>query len=63
MYGQQVIENERLTVPHYGMHEREFVLLPLAEIAPELVMPDGRKIAKLAREIATNGLKVHSQLY
>ena len=63
MYDQQAIENDRLTVPHYGMHEREFVLMPLAEIAPDLVMPDGKKVAQLARDIATNGLKIHSQLY
>ncbi|MGX9080354.1 2-amino-4-hydroxy-6-hydroxymethyldihydropteridine diphosphokinase, partial [Klebsiella pneumoniae] len=33
LYGAECIQSERLTVPHYGMKEREFVLLPLAEIA------------------------------
>jgi len=40
LYGNDSIENERLTVPHYGMKLREFVLLPLAEIAPSLHLPD-----------------------
>lgn len=36
-YGSQRIDTERLTVPHPRMHERAFALLPLQEIAPELV--------------------------
>lgn len=34
LYGDKVIHTERLTVPHYGLKEREFMLYPLAEIAP-----------------------------
>lgn len=56
------INTDRLTVPHYGMKEREFVLLPLAEIAPTLVLPCGAKISVLAKSIQTNDLKIHSQL-
>lgn len=36
-YGDARIDHPRLTVPHPRMHERAFVLLPLAELAPELV--------------------------
>jgi 2-amino-4-hydroxy-6-hydroxymethyldihydropteridine diphosphokinase len=36
LYGSAHIESARLTVPHPRMHERDFVLVPLAEIAPEL---------------------------
>jgi len=39
VYGAQVIDEPRLTVPHPGIGERNFVLLPLREIAPELVIP------------------------
>ena len=39
LYGDQVIATETLTVPHPRMHERGFVLAPLAEIAPDLVIP------------------------
>lgn len=38
LYGSQFIEHPRLTVPHVGISERNFVLVPLAEISPELVI-------------------------
>jgi 2-amino-4-hydroxy-6-hydroxymethyldihydropteridine diphosphokinase len=37
LYGTACIDSERLTIPHPRMHERAFVLVPLAEIAPERV--------------------------
>lgn len=42
-------QSDRLTVPHPRMHERCFVLLPLAEIAPDLIV-DGNKIIDLAQK-------------
>jgi 2-amino-4-hydroxy-6-hydroxymethyldihydropteridine diphosphokinase len=39
LYGDACIASERLTVPHPRMHERAFVLVPLAEIAPQRVPP------------------------
>ncbi len=39
LYGDRIINSERLTVPHPRMHERSFVLVPLAEIAPNLMHP------------------------
>ena len=56
LYGNESIENERLTVPHYGLKLREFVLLPLTEIAPSLHLPDGSSISILASEISDNGI-------
>ena len=41
LYDNQTIDTPRLTVPHYGMKQRSFVLIPLAEIAPELTLPCG----------------------
>lgn len=40
LFGDQVINTERLTIPHYDMKNRGFMLWPLFEIAPELVFPD-----------------------
>ena len=48
LYGDEIIQSERLTVPHYDMHNREFVIVPLAEIAPNLILPNGQKLAELA---------------
>lgn len=62
LFDNEVINNERLTVPHYGLELREFVLLPLAEISPELVLPNGNNILALSHNIETNGLKIHSKL-
>lgn len=36
MYGQEQIQNERLTVPHIGVMERDFVLIPLLDLDAEL---------------------------
>lgn len=56
LYGNETIDNERLTVPHYGMKLREFVLLPLQEIAPNLYLPDGSELQLLANKISDNGI-------
>ncbi|MCW8332283.1 2-amino-4-hydroxy-6-hydroxymethyldihydropteridine diphosphokinase [Vibrio sp. SCSIO 43135] len=56
LYGNEVIDSERLTVPHYGMKEREFVLYPLAEIAPNLQLPDGTELRELLKQVDRNGL-------
>ena len=63
LYGNQVIETERLTVPHYQMHVRNFVLCPLADISPELVMPDGTTLGSLLEENGHEGLNVIAQSY
>ena len=39
LYGDEVIDEPELTVPHPRLHERSFVLEPLAELAPGLVVP------------------------
>ena len=39
LYGEQILDDERLKIPHPGMHERAFVLYPLAEIAPDIEIP------------------------
>lgn len=61
LYGNQVIATDRLTVPHYGLREREFVLYPLYEIAPQLNLPDGTVLSSLLAQVPLNGLqKLHS---
>lgn len=43
LYGQSIIMTERLIVPHPRMMERAFVLIPLMEVAPGLVLPGTRQ--------------------
>jgi 2-amino-4-hydroxy-6-hydroxymethyldihydropteridine diphosphokinase len=57
LFGQQLIDNERLTVPHSGMKQREFVLYPLFEIAQELILPCGEKLSDLILICPINGLQ------
>ncbi|MGP1923450.1 MAG: 2-amino-4-hydroxy-6-hydroxymethyldihydropteridine diphosphokinase [Arsenophonus sp. NEOnobi-MAG3] len=56
LYGQQIIQSARLTIPHYAIKEREFMLYPLAEIAPKLSFPDGELLSDRLLLVAKNGL-------
>lgn len=50
LYGEEIITESGLLVPHPAFREREFVLRPLAEIAPEMVDPvTGKSVAELER--------------
>jgi 2-amino-4-hydroxy-6-hydroxymethyldihydropteridine diphosphokinase len=52
LYGERIIDDEGLNVPHPRMHERAFVLDPLNEIAPQAVHPRcGSTVAELQRSI------------
>jgi len=57
LYDDLTINTKSLTLPHPRMHERGFVLLPLAEIAPELSLPDGCNVVKLALALKNQGIK------
>jgi 2-amino-4-hydroxy-6-hydroxymethyldihydropteridine diphosphokinase len=57
LYGDEVINSERLTVPHPGLSERNFVLIPLREIAPDLILPDNQALAELAQRCSRDGLQ------
>lgn len=51
-YGEQIIKTPKLVIPHPRLEERDFVLVPLAEIAPELVHPvSGKTIRELLQEL------------
>lgn len=50
LYGDAIIDEPRLKVPHYGMKERSFVLVPLAAITPDLVLPCKTPLRSLISE-------------
>lgn len=58
LYGAEILANDRLTVPHPGLAQREFVLYPLLEIAPDLDIPGLGPLAALARRCPRRGLAV-----
>lgn len=61
LYNDIVIDTERLTVPHYGLKEREFMLYPLAEIAPDIIFPDGESLQNCLKRVPENGLVLWHQ--
>ncbi|QIQ20845.1 2-amino-4-hydroxy-6-hydroxymethyldihydropteridine diphosphokinase [Zophobihabitans entericus] len=56
LYGNQTIQTPRLTIPHYDMQNREFMLYPLFDLAPELILPDGVILQSLLKRISMNGM-------
>jgi len=58
LYGCERMVSDVLTVPHPGIADREFVLYPLEEIAPELEIPGKGPLADLVRKCPQRGLKV-----
>ena len=57
LYGNEVIDEPRLKVPHPYMTQRGFVLRPLADLAAGLTLPDGSLVGELLTTVDQNGLR------
>jgi 2-amino-4-hydroxy-6-hydroxymethyldihydropteridine diphosphokinase len=57
LYDNQQSQDYRLTLPHPGLYDRAFVLYPLGEISPDLVLPDGQRVYDLMQHCETLGLE------
>lgn len=62
LYGELVLSGEELAIPHPRMYERNFVLFPLNEIAPDLRHPDGMTTAEHLQEYLATAPKERIRL-
>ncbi|MDG2502318.1 MAG: 2-amino-4-hydroxy-6-hydroxymethyldihydropteridine diphosphokinase [Porticoccaceae bacterium] len=56
LYNNQVIDSERLNVPHPRMHERAFVLAPLRDLDASIELPSGESILNLLANCSDQGI-------
>lgn len=57
VYGNNILDDERLKVPHPGMATRSFVLYPLVEIAKDLTIPIMGNLEELVKQCPRDGLE------
>lgn len=57
LYGDRVVDEEHLTVPHPRMSGRAFVLLPLAELDPTCVVPGAGRLSTLAEGVSGQAIE------
>lgn len=56
LFGKEIIQMEKLTVPHPLMHKRRFAMAPMVDLAPDLTHPSlGKSMLDLLREIPEDG--------
>lgn len=61
LYGDQVINTARLVVPHYDLKNRGFMLYPLADIAADLIFPDGEPLMDCLKRVPDDGIALWHQ--
>ncbi len=57
LFGEAVIDEPGLRVPHPHLHERAFALVPLAEIAPDAAIPGRGTVRSVAADVAADGIE------
>lgn len=63
LYDQIIEHSDRLTIPHPRLHERAFVLAPLCDLAPQLVIPTKENVRQLLANCSSQGIvKLPDQL-
>ena len=59
LYGDKIIEESDLRIPHPLMHQRRFVLMPMAQLNPGLIHPvEGRSMSELMDDLSVEGQAV-----
>jgi len=60
-YDDLVLDSDELTIPHPRVHERAFVLVPLADLAPDFVHPVLRKsVSTLLQQVDAGGIRLYA---
>lgn len=57
LFDHDIINSPRLTIPHYDMTNREFVMTPLAEISHDLNLPSGESVRQIAEKLPQNDMQ------
>lgn len=57
LHDQLEVRTPDLIIPHALLHERAFVLVPLHELAPDLVLPSGRAVRDIVATLPTDGVQ------
>ncbi len=60
LYGSLTLHEPGLTIPHPRMHERAFVILPLAEIAPDTMVPGQGSVRDLLQRVNAASMTMHT---
>lgn len=57
LFGDRTIDHPRLQIPHTELPNRDFVLRPLLDLEPQLILPDGRRLTELLPQCPDNQLQ------
>lgn len=57
LFGDRILDDKRLTVPHRELPNRDFALQPLLDLKPDLKLPDGTPVVALRRQCPDNRLR------
>lgn len=63
LYGDTSINSDRLVVPHNHLRQRNFVVYPLFELAPQLKLPSGEQLAQVKQSLDDRGLQRLGSVY
>ncbi|AKC31910.1 2-amino-4-hydroxy-6-hydroxymethyldihydropteridine diphosphokinase [Candidatus Pantoea carbekii] len=61
LFGDAVINTPSLTIPHYDMCRRAFMLVPLLEIAPRLLLPNGYALVDLVAQLKHSEIRLWNE--
>jgi len=58
LYDDLMLDTPELKIPHAELHRRNFVLAPLAELAPDLIIPGRGPVREILEQLGTQGLSL-----